>query len=54
VTDPENDIIVPHPRFHERRGAGLLRVVADPQAGVMYYTWTHYADLGAPAFVQIR
>jgi hypothetical protein len=35
-------------------GAGPLRVVANQQSGVMYYTWTHYGDAGPPAFVQIR
>jgi guanyl-specific ribonuclease Sa len=35
-------------------GAGPLRVVTNPQTGEMFYTWTHYGDTGAPAFVQIR
>lgn len=35
-------------------GAGPLRVVVNQQSGQVYYTWTHYGDAGAPAFVQIR
>jgi hypothetical protein len=35
-------------------GAGPLRVVVNKRTGETYYTWTHYGDTGAPAFVQIR
>jgi hypothetical protein len=35
-------------------GAGLQRVVVNQQTGEMYYSWTHYGDAGAPAFVKIR
>jgi guanyl-specific ribonuclease Sa len=35
-------------------GAGIRRVVVDPNTGDVYYTWTHYGDTGSPAFVQIR
>jgi guanyl-specific ribonuclease Sa len=34
--------------------AGPLRLVINNDTGAMYYTWTHYGDAGAPAFVQIR
>jgi len=34
--------------------AGPLRVVVNHVTGEMYYTWTHYGDSGAPAFVKIR
>jgi guanyl-specific ribonuclease Sa len=35
-------------------GAGTNRVVVNSQTGEMYYTWTHYGDTAAPAFVKIR
>jgi hypothetical protein len=35
-------------------GAGPNRIVVNSQTGEAYYTWTHYGDTGAPAFVQIR
>lgn len=35
-------------------GAGPLRVVVNQETGAMYYTWTHYGDMGMPAFVRIR
>jgi guanyl-specific ribonuclease Sa len=31
----------------------VLRIVTGQQ-GEMYYTWTHYGDIGDPAFVRIR
>ncbi|MED4970508.1 pre-toxin TG domain-containing protein [Parageobacillus toebii] len=34
--------------------AGTRRVVRNVDTGEMYYTWTHYGDTGAPAFVRIR
>ena len=35
-------------------GAGLQRIVVNSSTGDVYYSWTHYGDAGAPAFVQIR
>lgn len=34
--------------------AGKRRIVVDGSSGAVYYTWTHYGDSGAPAFVRIR
>ena len=36
------------------KGAGTLRVVTNSQTGEMYYTWSHYGQVGPPAFVRIR
>ncbi len=41
VTDPEHDIIVPHPRFHERRFA--LEPVAELDPGLL--PWRNCSDL---------
>ncbi len=35
-------------------GAGQLRLVKNQSTGEIYYTWTHYGDMGTPAFVKIR
>jgi RHS repeat-associated protein len=34
-------------------GAGVRRIVVG-QDGSVYYSWTHYGDTGAPAFVRLR
>jgi len=41
VTDPEHDLIVPHPRFHERRFA--LEPVAELDPGLL--PWRNCSDL---------
>jgi 7,8-dihydro-6-hydroxymethylpterin-pyrophosphokinase len=41
VTDPEHDIIVPHPRFHERRFA--LEPVAELDPNLL--PWRNCSDL---------
>ncbi len=35
-------------------GAGTNRIVANGDASEVYYTWTHYGDMGVPSFVRIR
>lgn len=36
-------------------GAGNVnRIVVNKNTGEIYYSWTHYGDLGDPAFVKIR
>lgn len=34
--------------------AGTRRIVVDNNSREMYYTWTHYGQVGDPAFLKIR